>query len=228
MIPLRDLNRRYSTPLITVLLIAINALVWFYELSLGPRAGEQFLFVMGMVPARLQEALHSPEVPLSAALIPLFTSMFLHSGWLHVIGNMWFLWVFGDNVEDRFGHIPFLVFYLACGLGAGVIHTLFNWNSAVPAVGASGAISGVLGAYLVMFPHARVITLVPLIFFFFTVQLPAVVILGYWFVVQFLSGLSSLGSRESGGVAWWAHIGGFILGMVVALMMPRKTYRVAY
>jgi len=228
MIPLRDLNRRYSTPLITVLLIAINALVWFYELSLGPRAGEQFLFVMGMVPARLQVALHSPEVPLSAALIPLFTSMFLHSGWLHVIGNMWFLWVFGDNVEDRFGHIPFLVFYLACGLGAGVIHTLFNWNSAVPAVGASGAISGVLGAYLVMFPHARVITLVPLIFFFFTVQLPAVVILGYWFVVQFLSGLSSLGSRESGGVAWWAHIGGFILGMVVALMMPRKTYRVAY
>jgi membrane associated rhomboid family serine protease len=149
--------------------------------------------------------------------------MFLHGGWLHLLGNMWFLWVFGDNIEDRLGHLRYLVFYLATGLGAGLAHALLNLSSTIPAVGASGAISGVLGAYFVLFPHSRVITLVPLLFFFFTVRLPAVIILGYWFAIQFISGLGAVALPGSGGVAWWAHIGGFVLGAVLVRMFrPRR------
>jgi membrane associated rhomboid family serine protease len=225
MIPLRDHLRRLTTPFLTVLIILVNLLVWFYQLSLGPQTGERFLFLLGMIPGRLQLALESPEAPLAAALVPLFTSMFLHGGWLHFLGNMWYLWVFGDNVEDRLGHARFLFFYIACGLGAGLIHTLFNWNSTVPAVGASGAISGVLGAYFVFYPHVRVTTLIPLLFFFFTVQLPAVVLLGFWFLMQFLNGIGSLGRGLSGGVAWWAHIGGFVLGMILGKILQQRRPR---
>jgi membrane associated rhomboid family serine protease len=226
MIPLRDINPRHSTPFVTVALVLANAAVWFYQVSLPAWAEERFVFALGMVPARLQMALTSPEVTLSAALMPLFTSMFLHGSWMHIIGNMWFLWVFGDNIEDRLGHFRYLMFYLVCGLGAGLAHTLFSWNSAVPAVGASGAISGVMGAYILFFPRSRVVTLVPLFVIFFTVQLPAVFILGYWFVIQFLSGVGSLGQRASGGTAWWAHIGGFVLGFIlVKLFTPPRRVR---
>jgi membrane associated rhomboid family serine protease len=224
MIPLRDSNPRSTTPVFTVGIILANLAVFIYQLSLSPHAEQRFMMALGMVPARLQLALTSPSVSLGDALFPLFSSMFVHGGWLHLIGNMWFLWVFGDNIEDRLGHFRFLLFYLAAGIGSGLIHTFFNWSSTLPAVGASGAISGVLGAYFVLFPRTRVLTLVPLLFFFFTVRLPAAVVLGFWFVLQFLSGLTALGSRSAGGVAWWAHIGGFVLGvLLVRIMSPRRS-----
>jgi membrane associated rhomboid family serine protease len=228
MIPLRDVNPRHTTPFVTVALVLANAAVWFYQVSLPPWAEERFVFALGMVPARLQVALSSPELTLSAALLPLFTSMFLHGSWMHIIGNMWFLWVFGDNIEDRLGHFRYLLFYLVCGIGAGLAHTLFSLNSTVPAVGASGAISGVMGAYFLFFPRSRVVTLVPLFIVFFTVQLPAVFILGYWFVIQLLSGVGSLGQRASGGTAWWAHIGGFVLGIALARRFTPRRKAVSY
>lgn len=226
MIPLRDINPRHSVPVITVVLIAINVLVFLFQLSLGPRAGEQLVFLYGMIPARLQVALAGGDVPVTAAALPLLTSVFLHGGFLHVLGNMWFLWVFGDNVEDRMGHFRFLAFYLLTGIGAGLIHTFFNWNSTIPAVGASGAISGVMGAYIALFPHSRVVTLVPLLIFFFVARIPAVVMIGYWFLLQFLSGVASIGAqattaRDVGGVAWWAHIGGFLLGLLLVGIFRR-------
>ena len=227
-IPLRDINPRLTTPIVNVALIAANVLVFLYQASLPARLEHQLIFTLGMVPARVQLALTSSNVTLQQALFPLFTSMFLHGGWLHLIGNMWFLWVFGDNIEDRFGHLKYLLFYLGTGIGAGVIHTIVNWGSPVPSVGASGAISGVLGAYFVLFPGARVRTLVCLIFIF-TLDLPAALILGWWFLLQFLSGMSSLGARTTGGTAWWAHIGGFVLGFVLAKVVSparRADYRI--
>ena len=153
-----------------------------------------------------------PVGRIGPAIIPLVTSMFLHGGWLHILGNMLFLWVFGGNVEDRLGHMRYLVFYFICGIGSAVVHILANWGSKVPTIGASGAISGIMGAYIVLFPRSRILTLVPLIIFFFTARLPALLMIGYWFVIQFLSGVGSLGESDQGGVAWWAHIGGFLLG----------------
>jgi membrane associated rhomboid family serine protease len=229
MIPLRDLNPRHGTPLVTILLIAANAAAFFYQVSLGPQAGQQLVYTFGMVPARFEWALAQPDVNLAAAVVPFFTSMFLHGGWLHLIGNMWFLWVFGDNIEDRMGHLRYLVFYILCGLGAGAAHLVFNLNSTLPAVGASGAVSGVLGAYLVLFPHARIITLVPLVFVFFTARLPAVLLLGYWFLLQFLGGMAGLAQpRGGGGVAWWAHIGGFIFGVILVQAFVRRPRRPQY
>jgi membrane associated rhomboid family serine protease len=142
--------------------------------------------------------------------------MFLHGGFLHIIGNMWFLWIFGGNVEDQFGHIGYLLFYLVCGLGSGVTQVLFSWGSRVPSLGASGAIAGVLGAYIVFFPRARILTLIPLLIIFFTARIPAWIFIGFWFLMNFLSGVSSLGMRSAGGVAWWAHVGGFLLGVLMA------------
>jgi len=217
MIPLRDENPRQTMPVVTVLLILANAGVFIYQLSLGSRGENELAMIFGLVPARVQMLLNGQPMTAAAALVPLLTSMFLHGGVLHLLGNMWFLWVFGDNIEDYFGHLKYLFFYLLCGLGAGLVHTVANLSSIVPTVGASGAISGVLGAYIVLFPRARVLTLVPLIFFFFTVKLPAVVILGYWFAIQFLSGVSSLGTASMGGTAWWAHTGGFVLGVLIVL-----------
>jgi membrane associated rhomboid family serine protease len=137
--------------------------------------------------------------------------MFLHSGFMHIAGNMLFLWIFGENVEDYFGHIPYLLFYLVCGIGSGLTHILFNLHSSLPALGASGAISGVMGAYIILYPRARVLTLV----FIFFIPIPAFIILGYWFLLQFLAGVTTVGAVATGGVAWWAHIGGFLLGMVI-------------
>ena len=220
MIPLRDINPRITTPYINILLIIVNSLVWLYQVSLGPELGERFIFTMGLVPARIDVALTTHAVSLGGALVPLFTSMFLHGGWLHVIGNMWFLWVFGDNIEDRLGHTTYLLFYVACGLGAGLIHTMLNWGSMVPTVGASGAISGVMGAYLVMFPHSQIVTLVPLIVFWFTVRIRAMFFVGFWIVLQFIGGLEALGMRSQGGTAFWAHVGGFAVGFILAKLVP--------
>lgn len=158
------------------------------------------------------------EAELVPLAVSLFTSMFLHGGLLHLLGNMLFLWVFGASVEDHMGHKSYLIFYFICGLGAGIAHIVANWGSSIPSIGASGAISGVMGAYIVLFPRSKILTLVPIIIFFFTVRLPAILFLGYWFLIQFLSGFVSLGEVDQAGVAWWAHIGGFLLGALLALV----------
>ncbi len=221
MIPLKDDTPRFSTPVVTLLLIAINCIIFFYQISLGPKLDQRLVFRYGMVPARVEAAVTTQSGHPEIALESFFTSMFLHSGWLHLIGNMWFLWIFGDNVEDALGHFGYLIFYLTCGIFAGITHTFFNWGSRMPAIGASGAIAGVMGAYIVFFPRARVLTLVPLIVFFFTVRIPAWVILGYWFFLQFITGVGSLGVDTAGGVAVWAHVGGFVLGALIAFMIHR-------
>ncbi len=222
MIPLRDINPSRSTPVVSLALIAVNTLVFLNQLRLDTAAQTALFYGLGFVPSRLLLALSSPEVSFWDALLPLWTSMFLHGGFLHLLGNMWFLWVFGDNVEDRLGHLKFLVFYLLCGTGAGLSHALLHISSTIPTVGASGAVSGVLGAYFVLFPRSRVITLVPLVFVFFTVRLPAMVVLGYWFLIQFFSGLATVGAGRTTGVAWWAHIGGFLFGVLFLRMVRRR------
>jgi membrane associated rhomboid family serine protease len=202
MIPLRDVIPSRTTPVVTVSLISLNALAFVYELSLGP-AVERFLAVYGLVPADF-------------SIVTLFTSMFLHGGFLHFGGNMLYLWIFGDNVEDRMGHGRFIVFYLMCGAAAAIAQTWIQPDSYVPMVGASGAIAGVMGAYFVMYPRSKIVTLVP-IFFIQLVELPAIFFLGFWFLMQFLSGLGSIaaatGEGTVGGVAFWAHVAGFAAGL---------------
>ncbi|HEY6192218.1 MAG TPA: rhomboid family intramembrane serine protease [Bacteroidota bacterium] len=216
MIPLRDSVPSNTTPFVNYLLIATNTVVFLYEASLG-RHLDAFIFRYGLVPADLLGALHSGHVH-AALFLPMFTSMFLHGGWLHLLGNMLFLYIFGDNVEDRFGHGGYLLFYFVAGLAAAATQTVFSPGSGVPMVGASGAIAGVLGAYVFMFPAARVTTLIPIFIFFQIVELPAFLFLGIWFLLQAISGLLSLGiGADAGGVAWWAHIGGFAAG---ALLFP--------
>jgi len=212
-IPLTDLNPRRSYPIVNTTLILINVLVFFYQYTLSPHAFKIFMTANATVPARFPAWL-SGHAPFEAAFLPLLTSMFLHAGIMHIAGNMLFLWIFGDNVEDFYGHITYLFFYLVCGVGSGLLHVFFNLNSAVPALGASGAISGVMGAYALLYPRSRILTLV----FIFLVPIPAVIILGFWFVLQFLAGISSLGMTATGGVAVWAHVGGFLLGMLITSM----------
>lgn len=226
MIPLRSEIKRHSFPLINILLILANIAVFIYQLSLPPRAGELLVQQFGLVPLRAERALAHPGPQLGPAFLPLVTSMFLHGGFLHILGNMLFLWVFGGNVEDRLGHLKYLGFYFICGIGAGIAQLLVSWGSRLPSIGASGAISGVMGAYIVLYPGGRILMLIPLLFFFFTVRIPALIVLGYWFVIQFLSGLSTIGQINQGGVAWWAHIGGFILGMflVWGLRQQKRQY----
>ncbi len=223
MIPLKNLRPRTHFPSVTLGLIIANFLVFFYQLSLSRRALQAFITTYSLTPARVQLALAGSHFTLAQGFIPFFTSMFLHAGWLHIVGNMWFLWLFGGNVEDRLGHVPYLGFYLLCGLGAGTAQTLFSLGSTIPSLGASGAIAGVLGAYIIFFPSSKILTLVTLFFWWFFARLPAVLFIGLWFLVQFLSGVSSLGSSTAqGGVAWWAHVGGFLLGMLLVSGMRRK------
>jgi membrane associated rhomboid family serine protease len=222
MIPLRtDLQRR-SVALFNGLLILLNVAVFFYELSLPPRQGQALVFAFGLTPAQMQLLFASPGISLGQAFLPMLTSMFLHGGWMHLLGNMLFLWVFGGGVEEALGHFQYVVFYLFCGVGAAIVHTIFNWGSRIPTVGASGAISGVMGAFVVLFPRARVTTLIPALFLFFTVQIPAVLMMGYWFFIQVFSGVASLGISDQGGVAWWAHVGGFLLGAFLAAGMRKR------
>lgn len=216
MIPLRVDLRRHSVALFNGLLILLNIAVFFYELSLPAQQGQALVFAFGLTPAQVQLLFGSPGITLGQAFLPMLTSMFLHGGWMHLLGNMLFLWVFGGSVEEEFGHFQYLVFYLFSGVGAAIVHTIFNWGSRIPTVGASGAISGVMGAFIVLFPRARVTTLIPALFLFFTVQIPAFLMMGYWFLIQVFSGVASLGVSNQGGVAWWAHVGGFLLGALIA------------
>jgi len=199
------------------MLISANVLVFIYQLTLSPHAAKAFVLANATVPARIPAFL-AGHAPASVALFPLFSSMFLHGGLMHLLGNMLFLYIFGDNVEDTFGHIGYLFFYLLCGIGSGLIHVLFNWGSGIPALGASGAISGVMGAYAVMFPKHQILTF----FLIFLIPVPAILILGYWFVLQFVAGINGLGMATAGGVAWWAHIGGFLMGALIAWATKKR------
>ena len=224
MIPLRDSTRSETFPIVNYLLIAANGIVFIYELSLG-RHLNGFIVQHGLVPAQFLEVLHSGHAT-AAALSPLITSMFIHGGWLHLLGNMLFLYIFGDNVEDKFGHGKYLVFYLVSGIAAAGTQTYFSSGSDMPMVGASGAIAGVLGAYACMFPTARVTTLIPIFFFFQIVEIPAFLFLGIWFAMQAISGLLSLGiGSDAGGVAWWAHIGGFAAGAILFPFLRKQRWQ---
>lgn len=226
MIPLKDTIPSRTFPYVNVSLIIINIGFFFYELSLGIKLGE-FLYTFGLVPRRFF-FLSLNEASFFTRYLPFLSSLFLHGGWFHLLGNMLFLWIFGDNVEDRMGHFKYLVFYLLCGFCAGLAHLYLNSNSPVPAVGASGAISGVMGAYFILFPHSRVITLLPVFFFLSFVEIPAFFFIGVWFLFQLLSGTASLMVRGAirEGVAWWAHIGGFLSGIaLVFLFAGRKKSR---
>jgi membrane associated rhomboid family serine protease len=211
-------------------LILVNV-VFFHQISLPPRLAETFIRTYALVPAKIQLALAGRHYTLADALTPLLTCMFLHGGWLHIIGNMWFLWIFGGNVEERMGPIAYLIFYIVCGVASGAAQTVFSWGSPIPSLGASGAISGVLGAYIVFFPGSQILTLVPLFIIWFTARIPALVFIGLWFIVQFFSGIGSLNDPRAanlGGVAWWAHIGGFLVGMLLARTMSPANQRAVY
>jgi membrane associated rhomboid family serine protease len=213
--PLRDTIPSRRLPVVTWGLIGLNCLVFLYQLLLPQAELLRLLHLYGVVPARFSSPGWAAQTgyPQSLAL-PFLTSMFLHGGFFHLLTNLWTLWIFGDNVEDRMGPARYLAFYLLCGLGAGFVHWLTNLDSTVPTIGASGAIAGVLGAYLVLYPQARVITLVPLFFWPLFFEIPAFFYLGFWFVSQLLSGASAMaaGADGAGGIAWWAHIGGFLAG----------------
>jgi hypothetical protein len=231
MLPLRDDQPSYSTPFVTWFLIGLNLLIFFLAWSPGPRNLDAVNREFGMVPAHLLAFLAgSPRYPLPAVVIPFFTSMFLHGSWMHVIGNMWFLYIFGDNVEDYLGHFKYLVFYLLTGLIAMSTQAAVDLHSTVPAVGASGAIAGVLGAYFILYPRARVLTWV-FELLVVVVWIPAWVILGLWFVFNFLSGRASLLAvhrQNMGGVAFWAHVGGFISGALLVKLFGERRLRSPY
>lgn len=207
MFPLKDTQPSYSRPVVTLSIIGVNLLVFLFEFSLGTDTRNAFIEYYGLVPDHFQ-------------ISRVFTSMFLHGGWLHVLMNMWFLWIFGDNIEDLLGHWKFLIFYLLCGVVAALGQTIASPDPTVPMVGASGAITGVMGAYLVTYPQARILTLV-FIIIFFTIEIPAPIMLAYWFVIQLFSGLGSIAHTHlsQGGTAYFAHIGGFVAGIVLVKVM---------
>src|ERR1051326_2062657 len=220
MIPIRDDAPRYTTPYVNYFLLTLNVVV-FLAMWIGiPAPQRQVVQVFAFRPATLTSFIvqHNAAAGV-ASVITIFTSMFMHSGWWHLIGNMWVLWIFGDNIEDYLGHFSYLIFYLVSGLAASLAHILLNPNSTIPSVGASGAIAGVMGAYFLLYPSARVLTLVPLIIFFTFIWLPAWIVLGYWFVLQFLSGAATSiaysNSTGGGGIAFWAHVGGFLAGLIM-------------
>jgi membrane associated rhomboid family serine protease len=209
MIPLRDSTPSGSTPAVTFTLIGLNALVFLYQMGMDEYSLNHFFMMFGVVPDQL-------------AAVPFLTSMFLHGGLSHIAGNMWFLWIYGDNVEDVLGRKWFLIFYLVCGIAASVLHVLTNAGSHIPTVGASGAISGVMGAYLLKFPHARITTFL----FLFLIDIPAWLVLLQWFGIQFFNGVGTVGhthlaGAEGGGVAWFAHVGGFLMGMLLIKLLPQ-------
>ncbi len=227
MIPLRDSVRPRTFPWMTWLIILANVAVFVVELGLSPRGLNRFFFQYGLTPATV----HLRE---TATWMPLLTSMFVHGGWLHILSNMWALYIFGDNIEDQLGPLRYLFFYLLAGVFAGLLNVWITPGSTVPMVGASGAIAGVLGAYLVLYPRGRVLTLVPIFLLPWLIEIPSVVYLGFWFVSQFFNGIASLGGGGMlGDVAWWAHVGGFAAGALMALLLrpgsrrlPRNDYAV--
>jgi membrane associated rhomboid family serine protease len=215
MIPLRSTEPVHSPATVTISLIVVNILIFIYEAMMGPDQLEAFIMQHGIVPDHLR-------------MSTLVTSMFLHGGWLHVLGNMWFLWIYGRNLEDFMGSPRFFVFYIVCGLAAALVHVFFNPYSTAPTVGASGAIAGVMGGYLVKFPRARIVTLIPVFVFITTLEVPAALLLVYWFFIQAFSGLGSIRdpmAAQRGGVAWFAHVGGFLAGVLLVNLMGARQQR---
>ncbi len=211
MIPLRDTIRSRNYPVINWLLIAANLLVYLIELAQGDRLGA-FIVTYGLVPARYSIPQLSEHFSFGQQAFAFLSFMFLHGGFWHLLGNMWSLYIFGDNVEDRLGPFRYLVFYFLCGVASGVSHLILNWESSTPTIGASGAIAGVMGAYFILYPGAKILTFIPIFFFPYFIEIPAFVFLGIWFLLQFLSAAGT--SAHTTGIAWWAHIGGFVFGMV--------------
>jgi len=224
-LPLTDHIRRRTFWVVTLALIIANTWVFSFELAQG-RGINRLVSLYGIVPARYVTRNGFANLSVPGFLVPIFVSMFLHGGWLHLLGNMLFLFVFGRSVEDRYGHFKFLFLYLLSGFAGATLHIVLNAGSRLPTIGASGAIAGVLGAYFVSFPRARITTLIPLIFFFWTIEIPAILVLGYWFLIQFVTGYQMLAiqSATGGGVAWWAHVGGFMTGLFLALVF-QPAYR---
>ena len=219
MFPLYDTVRSRRFPFINLMLILINVLAFLYEIQMDPSALKEFIFEWGLIPARL---LSDP----STAWVTIFTSMFLHGGWFHIINNMWVLFIFGDNVEARMGGIRYLIFYLLSGVAAVFLQTYILPSSDVPMIGASGAVAGVLGAYLILFPHSRIASLVPILFIFTIIEIPAVIFLLFWFASQLYSGLFAIQGSSGSGIAWWAHVGGFLFGIIMVFFFrTRTTYR---
>jgi membrane associated rhomboid family serine protease len=215
MIPLRDVIPSRTVPVVTISLIALNALAFLFELSLPAPERRVFLQHYGVVPAHF-------------TWLSVYTSMFLHGGWLHILGNMLYLWIFGDNVEDRLGHARYLVFYLLCGTVGALAQVATSPDSFIPTIGASGAIAGVMGAYFVLYPHSRVLTLIIFIIFFDVVEVPAIFLLGFWFLMQLFSGVGSIATTtgsQTGGVAFWAHVAGFVTGVAGVFVFRRPERR---
>ncbi len=221
MIPIRDEVPTRITPVITYLLIAANIVVFIFQVLLGS-AQEQFVYQFAVIPSSFTSSLSLGDVS------DIFTSMFMHGGLAHIAGNMLYLWIFGDNVEESMGSFRYLMFYLVGGVVASLTHIFTNPTSQIPTVGASGAIAAVLGAYLVLYPQARVLTIIPLGFFLRLTAIPAIIVLGLWFVLQLFSGVASLGAADVGGVAFWAHIGGFVAGMVLAKILEKNRRQDTY
>ena len=231
MIPLRDDQPVFRTPFVTYFLIALNLVIYFFEWQLllqSRSALNELVAQFGVIP-RLEIGLltGTPVFSPVAAFLPVLTSMFLHGSFFHVLGNMWMLWIFGDNIEDYLGHFAYLVFYLLCGVAASLTHIMFNANSHVPSVGASGAIAGVMGAYFILYPRAHVLIWFPPIFIF---PIPAWLMLGYWGVSQFLSGAATsiAETTQTSGIAFWAHVGGFIVGILLIKLFPQRKHRYRY
>jgi membrane associated rhomboid family serine protease len=227
MFPLKDNIPAKKFPIVNIGLIVINIIFFIYQVSYGQRV-DQLITSLGFIPARFiaQQAENFMD---PTRFLPVFSSMFLHGNLLHLISNMWMLWIFGDNVEDCMGHGRYLLFFLLCGIASVAAQAISSPDSVVPMIGASGAISGVLGAYFLTFPQARVLTLVPIVIFIYLIELPAYFFLGFWFIMQFIQGsvhlLNSTGAPRTGGIAWWAHVGGFVAGVLLLRLFRQKDWQ---
>ncbi len=223
MIPLRDNVPRRGTPLAVWAIIGLNVLAFLFTQDFAPQGQVALYYLFGVVPARYFDPAWAQVHGLGTSYWPALTHMFLHSGWWHLLMNMWMLWIFADNVEDATGHLGFAVFYLLCGLSALAVHLVFNLDSRVPVVGASGAIAGIMGAYFVLYPRGKVYTLIPIFFLPWFVLIPAPFFLGFWFLTQVISGVAGQAANQPGGVAWWAHVGGFLAGAgLIRLFVSRE------
>ncbi len=226
MIPIQDNVPRRCPPLMTWAIIAVNSIIFFIEIHLPRPVLQKVFYTFGLIPNHYTHGAWLYTLSNGLGFWPFFTCMFLHGGWIHIIGNMWTLWIFGDNVEDEMGHFKFLLFYLLCGIVAGVVEVITLPNSPLPMIGASGAIAGVMGAYYVLFPRARIIILLPIFIFPFFFELPAFFYLAFWFFEQVFTGTLALSAKAFAGIAWWAHIGGFVFGMLThrLFISQRKPY----
>lgn len=222
MIPIRDSVKSQTFPIVNIIIIILNTLFFLFELLLGKDL-ELFIANFAVTPSNYVVDGKVDAMLILINPLPFFFSMFLHGGWLHFIGNMWYLWIFGDNVEDKLGHFRYIIFYLLCGIFASLAHIYFNIDSSVPTIGASGAIAGVMGAYVLFFPKGKILTLIPIFIFIEFIEVSAYFFLGFWIFLQLLQGVFSLSSSaNAGGVAWWAHIGGFAIGMLLGLLLKKE------